>query len=110
MLRLAVEELSWRGKLPRTLEVGPTHLCALTSQGERQSTWSLADLLDIGVLRDRLALRVPCACGTCSRRLVYQTSGEHECKALATLLREAQQRPGGTRAFVSAMRDAMGAA
>lgn len=110
MLRISVEELSWRGTLPRTLEVGPSHLCALTSQGERQRTWPLADLLDIGVLRDRLALRVPCACGTFSRTLTYQTSGESECEALATLLREAQQRPGGSRAFVSAMRDAMGAA
>jgi len=110
MLRIGVDERTWRGPVARTLEVGPSHLCALDGQGERQSTWALTDVLDVSVLRDQLRLRVPCWCGTASRTLVFRTGSETECDALASLLRNAKARPGGARAFVAAMRDAMGAA
>ena len=110
MLRIGVEELSWRGRLTRTLEVGPSHLCALDGRGERCSTWPLAELIEIGREADRLWMVVPGLCGACSRKVTYATGSEKECEALVALLRTARQRPGGSGAFVAAMRDAMSAA
>ena len=98
--RLVAEEISWRGRLTRTLLIGQSHIVVLDEYGRQAARWDLASIVDAFGTRDVLHLRVPCmtTCGLFSRTVVFALKlGHAECSRLASSIRDACTRPAALR-------------
>jgi hypothetical protein len=84
-MRVHTEELSWRGRLKRILEVGSNHVSLLDAHGRKTAVcWEVSDILSVcRSSQEKLHLRVPGPCGLCAvTRVFVLQGGGSECEQL----------------------------
>lgn len=82
---MRTEEVSWRGRLKRILQVGPSHVSILDKDGcQISACWEPSDILGVySSSQVQLHLRVPGPCGLCAVTRVFEIqSCGSECEKL----------------------------